>query len=492
MINGPEPEVPGDIDMSGPYNLYMEALELSAGHAGANFGAGILEVMMLTQDPQVQDFYDKVKAFVDDGSFFEVESEQSAFAGSMAMCGPVFKLDQVHIPLMQPLKVTRAFSALPADGDPTIDELQGMCLNEILPRVNTCVQRLTKVTETGDFVFIVTPKMQGDVHEDPLEIDLTEVYATLAGLNAVRAGLLHFTAYDFNLDEYTGAEMLAALAPGSSFGTLHAEGSSRMASALGFWRQAVDDLEEALDFLEAETDPQGDDVIRIDPYDELTQANVDSIRYYLPKVRNLLNSSETFTADWDGRSSTPREGLEFSLSSFFMSPIQDFKALLPSYTVSLDTSRTYSWKWEETQAVAVVDIAVAGYYYWQRYASYSNGELYYFWENTTIDVPEWEGAWNSIAQKAADSPWGYVNVYWSSYLEPGQHTISCVMYLEYEELESARYVPRITWEANSFEEWVLPDPTLGGLLPGMTDQRFKETFGLDADDWAKEGTLELW
>ena len=29
-------------------------------------------------------------------------------------------------------------------------------------------------------------------------------------------------------------------------------------------------------------------------------------------------------------------------------------------------------------------------------------------------------------------------------------------------------VPVITWSAGSFEEWIWPDPTLGGLLPGMS------------------------
>ena len=47
------------------------------------------------------------------------------------------------------------------------------------------------------------------------------------------------------------------------------------------------------------------------------------------------------------------------------------------------------------------------------------------------------------------------------------------------------YIPLIIWNANSFSEWILPDPTFNGFLPGMTDSEFKRIFGITADDWQK-------
>jgi len=50
----------------------------------------------------------------------------------------------------------------------------------------------------------------------------------------------------------------------------------------------------------------------------------------------------------------------------------------------------------------------------------------------------------------------------------------------------------ITWEANSFGEWVIPDPGVNGILPDInTDAKFKELFGLTEDSWSKQEELRM-
>ena len=49
------------------------------------------------------------------------------------------------------------------------------------------------------------------------------------------------------------------------------------------------------------------------------------------------------------------------------------------------------------------------------------------------------------------------------------------------------YIPILTWSAETFEEWIFQDPTLGGILPGMTDAEFKRIFGITEDDWENFG-----
>jgi hypothetical protein len=493
LVNGEDPEKPGDIDLTGAYDLYMEALSMDGNHAGANFGAGILEVVMLTQDPQIQDFFDRVDAFIDAGNYFEAEPGASTFDGSLAITGPAFSMDQVRIPLAIPAKMTRAFCLAPSNTDPTIDELQGICLNEVLPRVATSAQRLTKVTAKRDFIFTVTPKMQGDMGEDPVELDLTEVYATLTGLSAVRAGLLHFTAYDFNFDAYTGEEMLAALTPGSSFGSLHSEGESRMQSALSSWQDAVDHLESAVDFLEAEQDHQGDDLIRIDPYDDLTQADLDSIKAYIPKARNILNSSDWISLNWDDKSWTPDEKVVFSLNSFYSSPVQDLKTLVPPYTPSLETIPTDTrWVFRDTTLHAVVTVEAGGHYFWQRSVHYEQGELVSSYANKDFEVSEWDEVFDMYEAMVAEKYSGEVSAYLYNLLDPGPNNVTIDIYYSYSEVLQSRYSPIITWEADSFEEWIFPDPTFGGLLPGMTDGRLKQVFGIDGDGWEKVNEMNLW
>jgi hypothetical protein len=389
--------------------------------------------------------------------------------------------------------MTRAFSTVGTVTDPTIDELQQMCLDEVLPRITTCLARLAKVTADQDFTFIVTPKMQGDEGEDPVELDLTEVYATMAGLSALRAGLLHFTAYDFNLDAYTGEEMRAALTPGSSFGTLHPEGDGRMQSALEAWRNAVLHLQSAVDFLESETDPQGDDLIYVDPYDDFTQADLDSIKRYLPIADNILHTSDGIKANWDDDSHTPDERVEFSLNSFYSTPVQDLKGLLPAYACSLDITAVDTRQvYEDSVVSANVTLSDTTYYAWQREAAFSDGEMGWYWERTDMDVPEWDAAWDALVAKAMDKDWAYVSAYFYSYLEAGEQTIQCTMYIYYDEAIRSRYIPVIIWEADTFEDWILPDPTFGGLLPGMTDARLKEIVGFDEEDWEKTEELDFW
>ena len=44
----------------------------------------------------------------------------------------------------------------------------------------------------------------------------------------------------------------------------------------------------------------------------------------------------------------------------------------------------------------------------------------------------------------------------------------------------------LVWQADSFDEWTFPDPTMGGLLPGMTDAALKDLFNMQASHWKKK------
>jgi len=490
LINGAPPASPQDVDFSPAYDLYMEALAADPDHPGANFGAGLLEILMLTQDPEVQEFFARLAAFVEAGDYFKAPS--GAEAGLLPPA-PAFDLRKVELPVSLPVRMTRAYYYSAFQQDPTVDELQQICLNEVLPRIETALARLAKVAEHPDFTFTVTPRMQGDPNEDSLEIDMTEVRATMAALDVLRAALYQFTAYDFNFEEYTGEEMQRKLSRGSSFGTLHPEGASRMQSALSAWFDAVDDLEAAIDFLENETDDQSDDVIKVDPYDGITQAELDSVKAYIPKVRKMLESSETITADWDGKNETPEEPVEISLHAMYSSPVQDLKELLPPYTVSLDTQPVSAhWKHLDTLVVGSFTVPEEGFYVWQRSAHYFEGGLESSSFNANITVPEWDAAWlvlGGIAESARDA---YLNASYSKFLTAGAHTDTCYMSIDYEDYSEARYVPVITWDADSYQDWIFPDPTFGGVFPGMTDSEFKRIFGITEEAWTKSITLYIW
>ncbi len=487
LINS-DPQQPEDIDLSAPYAAYMDVLQQSPAHPTANFGAGVLEVMMLTRDPEVQAFFDDMQAFFDAGDYFAVGG--GVITNDVRVKDPILSASALKFPAFQPLTLTRRFSRA-LDDDPQVSDLQAICLNEVLPRLTTAINRLDRVTPETDFVFTITPRMQGDPDEDPVELDLTEVYATLGVLHSITALLDHFCAYNFDFSAYDGPGMLQAFSMGSNFATL--QGDDWMSDARTEWLAAISEVRAGITFLRNETDDQSDDLIRIDPYEAFTQDELDSILHYLDVIENALNGSQVFEFDTDGNDWTPPEQITVSLQALYLNPVTDFKALFPNYSVALDTQAA---DWEShsdyTNIPASVEVQTAGWYYWNRHASWEYGEQTSFSENQPFAAPEWIAAWNAQVPLLLDKSYASLHISYSGYLNAGANNISAGMWYYYQEPTQERYVPRITWQAQTFEQWILPDPTLSGLFPGMTDSRFKELFGITGEDWERTTTWYLW
>jgi hypothetical protein len=494
LANGNGVEQPEDIDFTEAYNLYQAALNCDNQHTGANFGAGVLEVVMLTRNPQVQDFFDRLTAFLDSGSYFEVSAGAAALGGKSLSVAPVLRFRDFSMPVLTPLTIGRRLCGRLDENEPTVAELQSICLNYILPRITTAIQRLTIVAANETFTFMVTPRMQGDPDEDPVELDQTEIRLTVAALDGMAALLNQFCAYNLNFPSYDGAAMQQAFSQGSSFAALVSGGANRMATARQAWLDALDQLGSAIYFLEHETDDQSNDAIRIDPYDDLTQADLDSVMHYLPLIRQCLTSSQTFALDTDNDPWTPPENIEISLAALFNDPITDFKDLFPTYTVSLDTQEVETdWVYDEEVVAATVQIPQEGYYYWNRNLYMSNGVVYYQYADTNgFSAPAWNAAFDQKVVELSAKPFAHVSLYFYGYLVSGTQTLNGYLSYSYEEPARERFTPRITWQANSFAQWILPDPTMNGIFPGMTDARFKSLFGLTAEHWHKTTAWYLW
>ena len=487
-------EQPEDIDFTQAYNLFQNALSIDDQHVGANFGAGVLEVVMLSRNPQVQDFFDRLSAFMDSGSYFEVPSGSAVFSGKTPSVTPVFRFGDLSMPVLAPLTITRRMCRNLDNNEPTITELQSLCANYILPKIATALQRLNIVAGSNAFTFMVTPRMQGDSLEDAVEIDQTEIRLTVAALNGAAALLNHFCAYNLNFPTYDGPAMQQAFSQGSSFAALVSGGANRMTAARQYWLNALDKLESAIYFLEHETDDQSNDAIRIDPYDNLSQANIDSIKHYLPLVRECLNSSHTFALDMDGDPWTPAEDIEISLAALFNNPVNDLKNLFPPYIVTLDTRAVHSdWISHQDLVSANVQIPQAGYYYWNRYLQMTYGVISYQGGDTTaFSAPAWNAAFNQKTAELSGKPYAYLSMYFYRSLSAGTQILDTYLNYSYEEPAQERFTPRITWQANSFAEWILPNPTMNGIFPGMTDARFKSLFSITAEDWEQTTTWYLW
>ncbi|MDP8206040.1 MAG: hypothetical protein P9L92_05195 [Candidatus Electryonea clarkiae] len=497
--NVDETENPDDIDMTVPYNIYKAALVLDPDNTTANFGVAILEILMISQDTEFQNLFNRIEDFMENGSFFEAGGDSEAAGNSPGNPLLNFHLNRVPISLGEPAKIADGMTSFRtiSESDPTVSEIQDIIETKLLPRFNTAIDLLDKVTEHNDFIFTVTPEMQGDYNEDKVELDLAEVYAALAGINLTKAQLCNFISYDFDFISYDGAGLVEAFRQDSDFMGLRSNGTTNMSNARQAWDDGVTALRDGIEFLENETDNQSDDLIRIDQEDGILQKDLDSLKSNIPKALAAINSSTELTSDWDDDSETPDVALEISLANFFNSPIENFKGLLPAYTVSLDSQQSSGdWTSEPVDAFASITISDSGYYSWQRSIEFDDGDTAYFYEDINFDVSDWESYWDNSVETYRDYPYAYIYMQFEGYLEPGNHDLYCNGYIEYEESSGWYHVPRITWEADSFEEWIngMPDVTFGGLFPGIGSvAEFRNLFGIeDVDDWEKSIKFEIW
>jgi len=83
----------------------------------------------------------------------------------------------------------------------------------------------------------------------------------------------------------------------------------------------------------------------------------------------------------------------------------------------------------------------------------------------------------------ADSLWWYEWI-WNGY----EYVIDSFLYdiRSYIEVE-------ITWDADDFEDWEIPDPSISGILPDITtDADFKDLFGLTPAMWEKQTYFRIY
>ena len=412
-------ERPEDIDFSSANRLYKEALGLDPDNLDANFGAGLTEILIVTLDPDVNAVFDKWDRYLDTASFFQPKTaiySEKGFAKKIAQPGfPTGKKDFI-IPSNFLLSSIFGVFYTGLTNPPQIHEVQDLIDSKLLPKVDYALVRLKKVASNPGYTFIITPKMQGDPEEDSLELDLTEIYLIITGLDLSKALCNIATSYNFDFPSYDSAGLAQVIPQNSDFLSLRPGGATKLASAKAAFLDACDNLEDAIHFLRNETDNQNNDVIKIGP-DDVTNKDLDSVLAYIPRVRNTLEISEDVTADFDDDGFD--ETVAFAAGAFFDNPIQNLKRdLLPGYTTRVERDSS-GWCYS---------------YYWNGY--------------------EW------ICE------WFYVDRYF--------------------------WVPILIWNANSFDQWVFPNPSFNSILPEITtDQMFKQTFGIDASDWDKETRIEI-
>lgn len=487
---------PSDIDFTEVRNLYEQALAFDPDHPTANFGAAVTGLLSLTVDTEVNDAFDAWDDYLAENVPFEVESSAKRPLGipiSMGGGKDAFALpfDVVPYTILADTKQGLRIA------DPDLVDVQDLLEFTVLPEVEDAIGKLDRTLAEPGYTYNVTPRMQGDVEEEAAEIDRTDIFALRAACNLLSSAIRVAVSYEVSFTAYDSLSLHQAIQPGSDWLTLRSGGASHMATAYQRIEAAVDDVDSAIVSLRGEGDNQDDDVIKIGPND-VDQADLDSIETNLDNVRDLLGAGTRRTEDWDGNDSTPEEDLFISLDDFFNDPVDDLKALLPEYTTEL---RRAPWNREDvfTYEGVMLEVTVpeAGDYS----ANYKRSIQNFFEDSyTSNDGPGFladgmeayiTGRVDDITHRDewAGDYWGYMDYF--GYLPAGTQQIQVTIDERYNTAERWVLHPVVIWDADTFDEWTWPDPTVGGLFPELhTSDDLVTIFGGNEGNWEKETRID--
>ncbi len=502
LMNNPPSDIT-QVDFTQINGIYRQAVNYDPTNAQANFGAAITELFMVTQNQGFQEQMNRWSDFLATSTMFGVP------VNGMVKPNPsTAKLYQEN-PLrveqsneISPVTYLKALTSLPKfalDDPPKFSDFQDLIESDIIDRVNYALDRLSVVEENSDFVFYITPEMQGDASADTLELDLTEVYLFDAALQAVKSFSYMAIAYNIDLDPYDSSAIMDHLVQNGDFLTLRKSGA--MQSSYDGLSGIFTKLASAVTFLSTEDDDQTNDIVVIvqDTTAEnptgITPDQISQMQMALSVVNDALNGPYLYTDDFNNDGSDQQ--LNVDISKIFDPEIQDFKAFLPAYTVSVgkDTVPSSIDDYVQKEVSVNVNVESAGYHYY----SYS---IYYYRDSGAdtssggdLVIPELQQIVNSkydSLMTAYGEGLDDLTVSASFYgnLEAGSQTILADYYYYYSG-ETAGYelvYPIITWTANSFEAWAnaIPDPTFNGIFPDFNDGTELMTFfGITGDNWQK-------
>jgi hypothetical protein len=494
-INDANPQRPSDVDIRQAMTDYQAVLECEPANAEAHFVMSLLEIATLSTDASVNAAFDEWDTYL--ATYTPFETDPPGLIGP----GP-FGLPERGV-FSLPVEVVRrsvlaSMRAGLQGGVPQISTTQAILETKVIPAATRAIDHIGRVLNDPAYEFTITPKMQGDMLEDPLVADRTDFLAVRAILHGLRAATRAAVGYEVSMANYDETAILAAL--NQSDGTwlgLRPGGASHMAGVPADLLAAAHDLDNAITSLFAEIDGgdnQDDEIIKIGPNLPTRSELTDFQSNELSRIMRSLQGPTAELYDWDFNPATPDVVLTIDLHGFFTDPPQNLKTLAPPYVVSTEVipfSEHYFYG-NVTRQVGV-DVPQAGVSYAWCQLSYSNFELAFdycsgdAWLQAAL-----RSALESEATLIRARPdWaGDLYVYASFYgaLAAGPQTIDLRISVSYSAADTWVAVPILTFDANSYAEWAAswPDPTLGGLFPAaISTAELLTIFGMSEHDWGK-------
>ena len=486
------PTSPASVNFSAPLSKYEQVLAQEPTNATANFGAGLLGLLSLSYDSEVNAAFTEWKNYLKDHVPFEAGTSASSPLGiptALTAGRGAYRLPFAIIPLTS---VALARSTRVAV-DPQISRVQAILRDRVLPRLTIAIARLGLAAAQPNFVFTVTPGMQDDPQATPIEIDPTDLLAAKAAAELLASACHSAVAYDLGFATYDSPGLVNALSPGGSWLKLRTDGAAQMLGSQAMLQASLNDVDASIASLRAETDDQNNDFIK-----GLSSADCDEILLDVSKVREGVTSGITMNEDWDQNASTPKTDLNIRLDRLFTNPVADWKAVLPPYAVST-TQRSLSRQWESESGTrpqtVVIDSAgdYSGYYWLSANSGQAPDE--YFYGPEVMLAPLSAAAQQELLRISAKTGFtGDYNItinFETTHLIAGTQSITVSWYDGYYLSGQSVYVPVITWTANSYAQWTWNVAALNNLLPDITTSaELLSTFGYDPSWWSKTLVLD--
>jgi hypothetical protein len=500
MMNGPDPREPGDIDFTHAHDLFSRIVADDPSNSSARLGMAVSGVMAVLANDRVNETFHAWEAYLQEFTPFEAESGLlrplgiaiSPMPDSGCLDLPFNALGNTVMAGMQPK--LRAV-------DPTIGAVQDVLHDVVIPSLESAAAQLAIVGGDSNFLFVITPRMQGDIEADPLEFDRTDALALRAGVLLLSSVCRAAVTYDLSFATHDAIGLTAALdRETGNFLRLRSDGATQLARAETDFLDAVDAVDETIDSLLEETDSQDDDLIVVGPdsFSERELRDLQAIE--LVDAREFFTTGIVITEDWDGDWQTPPVALTVSAHEFFQNPVSDWKQVLPPYSVTAVIGEDYAGSvYAQLQTFVDVTMPTGGYASAWLQAQYDGVGITYLYSSgdATLEsalVSELDAI---VTQIKSWPEYQGGNTYIYAYVEGVfvQGLNSDVMV--HVQLDTAQfdyyYVPKFTWQADSYSTWQnqWTNYTLNGLLPDMDSAaELMGTFGFGPESWRQEWVIE--
>ncbi len=514
---------PTTMDLAGVESanqIFKMAIEKDPANSAANFGAALTELLLIMDSESA--FMTQVirwEAFLDTTDIFGESLEDDGLGKRIAGGQSLMTKNPLALeptPSLSGATYLKAVMSLPkyAQTYPQFSDWQDLIESEILQKVDFATAALALVEQNADFVFPITPEMQGNPEADTLELDLTEVYLFDAILQGVSAVCNIAIAYDLNMNSYDSTAMKQLLSKDGSFMTVRSGKEAAMPTALDNIVAVLEKTEAALDFLENESDDQLDDLITLDL---ATTGEIDTVHMVLDSLQlafagpfdmELSTLFPPSSGDVVAKASTTPEVITVDLTALFDGTNGPFepKSVLPAYTVEvgIDTIWDYDPASEVhvneylTASLTVQDTGFYVYNFWERYDSYWGYEM---GGDSNVEISGFDTrvteAMDSLFYLYGDTlSFAKVGIYWSNTFGedltyPHTTDVNAELYIDYalQYPEWVDHYPVIIWNADDFYTWIDGfDPTFNGIFPNFTKTTLEDLFmdfGMNHDSWTK-------